>query len=32
MAIWAVVDGFDIILLLIAYFVFSSSKAEYEMV
>ena len=32
MAIWAVVDGFDMILLLIAYFVFVSSKAEYDMV
>ena len=32
MAIWAVVDGFDMILLLIAYFVFTSSKAEYDMV
>ena len=32
MAIWAVVDGFNMILLLIACFVFTSSKAEYDMV
>ena len=32
MAVWAIVDGFDFILLLIAYFIFVSSKAEYEMV
>ena len=32
MAVWAVFRGFDFILLLIAYFVFTSSRAEYEMV
>ena len=32
MALWAVFRGFDFILLLIAYFVFTSSRAEYEMV
>jgi Zn-dependent protease len=32
MALWAVFHGFDFILLLIAYFIFVSSKAEYEMV
>ena len=32
MAIWAVLGGFDFVLLLIAYFIFVSSKAEYEMV
>ncbi len=32
MALWAVFRGLDFILLLIAYFVFTSSRAEYEMV
>ena len=32
MALWAVFHGFDFILLLIAYFIFVSSKAEYNMV
>ena len=32
MALWAVFGGFDMILLLIAYFIFVSSKAEYDMV
>ncbi len=32
MAIWAILDGFDFVLLLIAYFIFVSSKTEYEMV
>lgn len=32
MAIWAVVDGFDFILLLIAWFVYSSARTEYAMV
>lgn len=32
MAIWAIVNGFDIFLMLIAYFVFTSSKMEYAAV
>ena len=32
MAVWALFNGFDFILLLIAYFIFTSSRAEYEMV
>ena len=32
MAVWAIVDGLDFILLLIAWFVYSSAKTEYAMV
>ena len=32
MAIWAVVGGFDLVLMLIAYFVFTSARAEYAAV
>ncbi len=32
MAVWALFRGFDFVLLLIAYFVFVSSRAEYEAV
>lgn len=32
MAVWALFDGFDFVLLLIAWFVYSSAKAEYAMV
>lgn len=32
MAVWALFRGFDFVLILIAYFVFTSAKAEYAMV
>lgn len=32
MAVWAIVDAFDFVLLLIAWYVYSSAKTEYAMV